>query len=399
MSNQPLSTEYSLQSDPWLWWRSKMPIAQRWAYFDHAAVAPLSEPAQLRMIGFADEAAQTATTLWPFWAKGVESFRSGVAQWLGASTAEIAMIPNTSHGINLVAEGFPWESGDNVVTFAGEFPSNRLPWDNQKSKGVEVRTVESPGGEVSFDAIAEQIDDRTRIVAISWVGYASGFRVDLDALTELVHSRGALLFVDAIQGMGIYPIDVAKTPIDFLAADGHKWMLGPEGAGFAYIRREHLDLLRCTHVGWHSVRNSADFANAQLDLRPEASRFEAGSANMVGLLSLAESASMFWKVIEAHGRDAIANRVLQTTATLVERLQQAGANVLHDWPAANRSSIVVFDVPGVPPAEVRGIGLQQDVVLSCRGGGVRASVHVYNNEQDIDRLIQVVETARTLSST
>ncbi|WP_417729800.1 aminotransferase class V-fold PLP-dependent enzyme [Rosistilla oblonga] len=398
MSNQPESDPNSLQSAPWQWWRAQMPIALRWAYFDHAAVAPLSEPAQLRMIAFADEAAQTATTLWPYWSKGVESFRSQVARWIGASATEIAMIPNTSHGINLVAEGFPWKSGDNVVTFAGEFPSNRLPWDNQKSKGVEVRTVECPGGEVSLDAIAAQIDDRTRIVAISWVGYASGYRVDLDALAELVHSRGALLFVDAIQAMGIYPIDVAKTPIDFLAADGHKWMLGPEGAGFAYIRSEHLDLLRCTHVGWHSVRNAADFQNAQLNLRPEAARFEAGSANMVGLLALAESAAMFEKVIEAHGQDAIANRVLETAETLIQRLEKAGATVLNRWSGENRSSIVVFDVPGVSPAEVRNIGLQQDVVLSCRGGGVRASVHVYNDDQDLDRLIRVVEEARAMPS-
>ncbi|QDV69734.1 putative cysteine desulfurase [Rosistilla carotiformis] len=370
-----------------------MPITLRWAYFDHAAVAPLSAPAQTRMVAFADEAAHTATTLWPQWSKGVESFRSGVARWIGASPAEIAMIPNTSHGVNLVAEGFPWKSGDNVVTFAGEFPSNRLPWDNQQSKGVEVRSIECPGGEVCLDQIAAQIDSRTRIVAISWVGYASGYRVDLDQLAELVHSRGALLFVDAIQGMGIYPIDVSRTPIDFLAADGHKWMLGPEGAGFAYIRREHIDTLRCTHVGWHSVRNAADFGNARLDLRPEASRFEAGSANMVGLLSLAESAAMFWKVIEVHGPEAIAQRVLRTAETLIDRLQKAGATVLNPWQEPHRSSIVVFDVPGVSPAEVRGIGLQHDVVLSCRGGGVRASVHVYNNDEDLDRLIHVVEMA------
>lgn len=371
-----------------------MPIAMRWAYFDHAAVAPLSTPAQMRMIAFADEAAETATTLWPQWSKGVEAFREGLARWMGASPAEIAMIPNTSHGINLVAEGFPWKPGDNVVTFEGEFPSNRLPWDNQKAKGVEVRTVYCPNGAVDLDRVAEQIDEKTRIVAISWVGYASGYRVDLDALTDLVHSRGALLFVDAIQAMGIYPIDVRRTPIDFLAADGHKWMLGPEGAGFAYIRSEHLDLLRCTHVGWHSVRNAADFMHAKLDLRPDAARFEAGSANMVGLLSLAQSADMFWQVGQAHGAEAIATRVLQRTETVVERLQKAGAKVLNRWPEPHRSSIVVFDVPGVSAAQVRSVGLQQDVVLSCRGGGVRASIHVYNDDQDIDRLIQVVEVAR-----
>ena len=392
MSIDATDTRLSSDSDPWDWWRGQMPIAQRWAYFDHAAVAPLSQRAHEGIMNYAHQAAHDGTTVWPQWSSGVERLRSRVADWIGASPDEICMIPNTSYGINLVAEGFPWQPGDNVITFAGEFPSNHLPWENQQSKGVEVRQIECPGGHVSLDEIASRIDDRTRIVAISWVGYASGFRVDLDALVDVVHSRGALLFLDAIQGMGIYPIDVKETPIDFMAADGHKWMLGPEGAGIGYIRAENLDRLRCTQVGWHSIRNAHDFHNARLDLRPQASRFEAGSANMVGLLSLAESLDIFWQVERLHGPAAISSRVLELTSQLIERLQQAGAHVLSQWPIENRSSIVVFDVPNVPPARVRSTGLDRDVVTSCRGGGVRASIHAYNNDEDIDRLIEVVET-------
>lgn len=390
MTIQPQIGQFQVQSEPWLWWREQMPIVERWAYLDHAAVAPLSQPAQSRMIAFANEAARDGTTLWPQWSGAVQTFRSTLAQWINASATEIAMIPNTSYGINIVAEGYPWKKGDNVVTFQGEFPSNRFPWENQQAKGVEVRTVPCPGGRVSIDEIAKHIDQRTQVVAISWVGYASGFRVDLDALTQMVHDRGALLFVDAIQAMGIYPLDVQSTPIDFLAADGHKWMLGPEGAGFAYIRSEHLNRLRCTNVGWNSVRNSADFKNAQLDLREEAARFEAGSANMVGLLSMAQSVDIFQQVIRHHGHQAIAQRVLELTAIAIERLTSAGATVLTDWDIPNRSSIVVFTLPGVMPTALRSTAMKHGVVVSCRGGGVRVSIHAYNNESDLDRLIEVV---------
>lgn len=367
-----------------------MPVIQKWAYFDHAAVAPLPEPARQRMVDFSNESAEHGTTIWLEWSKGVETFRKEVAAWVGASSSEIAMIPNTSYGINLVAEGYPWQPGDNVVTFAGEFPSNRLPWDNQASRGVEVRVVPCPEGRVCLNELAKHIDSKTKIVAISWVGYSTGFRIDLSAVEKLVHERGALLFLDAIQGLGIYPLDVSQTRIDFLAADGHKWMLGPEGAGIAYIRQEHLDLLRCGQVGWHSVRNSHDFKNAKLDLRPEAARFEAGTSNMVGLLSFAESLRIFWQIEKVHGASAIGNRVLRLANQASEALEDAGAKVLTRWEPEHQSSIVIFDVPGMEPDRFRSLALSKGIAVSVRGGGVRASIHAYNNGEDIQKLATLV---------
>ena len=388
-------SDSNLQTSPWQWWRDQMPITRRWAYLDHAAVAPLPACAQQRMVAFADEAAESGTTVWPQWSKGIEEFRKRLADWINASEREIALIPNTSFGISLVAEGFDWQPGDNVLIVDGDFPSNRLAWENQASKGVEVRSIPVRDGAINLDDIDNLIDENTRIVSVSWVGYATGFRLDLGTLTDLVHRRGALLFVDAIQGMGIYPIDVRTTPIDFMAADGHKWMLGPEGAGFAYIRSEHIERLRCTSVGWHSVVNSHDFANAELRLRNDAARFEAGSANMVGLLCFAESARVFEQVIAAHGADAISERVLALAKQAAARLEDAGASVMTKWPAGHNSSILVFNVPGVKAASVRSVGLSQDVVLSCRGGGVRASIHAYNDNDDIDRLLRVVEQVQS----
>ena len=221
---------------------------------DHAAVAPLPAPARDAVLQWSREAAEVGDVAWPRWAERVEEVRRLCAALIGADEDEIAFVPNTTAGISLVAEGLPWRAGDNVVTLANEFPSNLYPWMNLGDRGVETRRVEAPQGRVEVDQILERCDARTRLISVSWVGYASGWRMDLAELVERAHQRGILVFLDAIQGLGVFPMDVRQTPVDFLAADGHKWMLGPEGAGIFYVRREHLQRLRPIGVGWNSVR-------------------------------------------------------------------------------------------------------------------------------------------------
>lgn len=305
---------------------------------------------------------------------------------LGADTDEIALVHNTSEGVNLVAEGFPWQPGDNVVTLENEFPTNQYPWLNQARRGVETRRV--PVGPEGFhiDAIARACDDHTRIVAISWVSYCTGWRADLDSLAELAHQRGALLFVDAIQGLGVLPLDVRKTPIDFLAADGHKWLLGPEGAGIFYVRRDHLDRLHPVGVGWNSVVHCHDFARIELNLRNSAARYEGGSTNMVGMIALASSVDLLLGL----GQAAIAARIEETTDAACERLQSVGARIVSNRAPGGKSGIVVFEIPGRDPIELRERCLERNVVLSCRSGRLRISVHGYNNSEDLDRLIDAL---------
>ncbi len=259
----------------WDDFRRQMPVARRWAYFDHAAVCPLPQPAFAALSALAADMTENGDAHWLRWAQQVENVRRTSARLLGAEPAEIALVRNTTEGINLVAEGFPWQPGDNVVTLADEFPSNQYPWLNLASRGVETRRVAVTEGRVEIERLAAACDARTRIVSVSWVGYASGWRNDLDALVELAHCRGAYLFVDAIQGLGVFPLDVRKTPIDFLAADGHKWLLGPEGAGIFYLRREHLELLRPLGLGWNSVRGN-DFNHIDLTLKDSAARVRGG---------------------------------------------------------------------------------------------------------------------------
>jgi selenocysteine lyase/cysteine desulfurase len=362
--------------------RDAMPVARRFAYFDHAAVAPIPARTHAAIAGWAREAVELGDTVWPRWAKRVEEARNLAARLLGADPAEVALVHSTTEGISLVAEGYPWREGDNVVTLDNEFPANQYPWLNLASRGVETRRVPAPDGRVDLARLAAACDKRTRIISVSWVGYASGWRCDLDQLVELARDAGALLMVDAIQGLGVFPLDVRATPIDFLAADGHKWLLGPEGAGLFYLRREHLDLLRPIGVGWHSVVHSSDYARIELALKPSAARYEGGTQNMVGFIGLAESLELLLSI----GTAALSRRILEITDLACERLRSAGATIASDRQGDHRSGIVSFELPGRDPLEVKKHCLAQAVVLSARAGKLRISPHAYVNEDDVERL-------------
>ena len=376
----------------WNRFRQQMPVAERWAYFDHAAVAPISGPAQAAMNRWVAQSAGQGDTIWPEWGRQVERVRELAASTIGAEGEEVALVPNTTAGIALVAEGYPWRRGDNVVTLANEFPSNQYPWINLASRGVETRCVPVDDAAVDLNRLAEACDARTRIVSVSWVGYATGWRLDLDEVSRVVHDRGALLFLDAIQGLGVFPIDVRRTGIDFLAADGHKWMLGPEGAGLAFVRREHLDLLRPIGVGWHSVVDDHDFARIHFELRPEAARYEGGSQNMPGMIGLGASLQLLCDFGLSSTDSPIARRVLELTDLASGRLAQLGARIVSRRDGEHRSGNVAFELPGRDPEQIRRKCIDANVALSCRTGRLRISPHAYNNEDDIDRLIAVLKT-------
>ncbi|MEN6496901.1 MAG: aminotransferase class V-fold PLP-dependent enzyme [Thermoguttaceae bacterium] len=371
----------------WAGLRRQMPVAQRWAYFDHAAVSPLPEPTRVRLTAWAEEASQNGDIFWPKWAQQVEGLRQQAARLVHAHADEIALIHSTTEGINFVAEGFPWEPGDNVVFPGDEFPTNQYPWMALAQRGVEVRRIPAEEGVASLDRIAAACDRRTRVVAVSWVSYSNGWRHDLAQLAEIVHRCGALLFLDAIQGLGVFPLDVSETPIDFLAADGHKWLLGPEGAGVFFARREHLSLLRPVGIGWNSVAHCYDFNHIELTLKDSAARYEGGSQSMVGLLALQASLELLGQF----GPAALGERITQITDLACERLCQIGA-VLHSRRCeGHKSGIVSFSFPGRDPQALRQQCLDQGVALSCRAGRLRISPHAYNNNDDLERLIAALK--------
>lgn len=369
--------------------RAAMPVAQKWAYFDHAAVAPLSEPASLEIRQWLDEATHEGDTVWPRWAKKLAAARKTAARVIGAEPEEIALVANTTAGINFVAEGLDWRSGDNVVTLDDEFPSNLYPWMHLAHRGVETRLAATDRGRVDVETLAARCDRRTRLITVSWVGYKTGCRRDLDAIAEVAQSCGALLLVDAIQGVGAFPIDVGKTPIDFLAADGHKWQLGPEGAGFAFVRRDRLPLLRTVGVGWNSVQQGSDFDHIELSLRQDARRYEGGSQNMAGLIGWGASLDL----LDSLGMENVAALILQITDAACERLSEIGADIVSPREAGERSGIVTFEMPGADAMQLRNCCAREGVALACRGGRLRISPHAYNNEEDLDRLIRALTSA------
>jgi selenocysteine lyase/cysteine desulfurase len=360
-----------------------MPVAQRWAYLDHAAVSPLPGPTADRLAAWTQEAAASGDVHWLDWAREVEALRTLVAGLIGAAAEEIALVSNTTHGVNLVAEGYPWQPGDNVVIPADEFPTNQYPWLNLGARGVETRRVPTDDGRLDLNRLAAACDARTRVVSASWVSYSSGWRNELTQLAQVAHEHGALLFLDAIQGLGVFPIDVRAMGVDFLAADGHKWMLGPEGAGVFFCRREHLARLRPVGVGWSSVAGAADFNRIELVFKDTASRYEGGSQNMVGLLALKTSLEL----LAGFGFPAIAQRVVALTDLACRRLVEAGAVVRTPRDPGHESGIVSFELPDRDPLAVRRHCLAQGVVLSCRAGRLRLAAHAYNNEDDIERLV------------
>ncbi len=375
--------------------RNLMPVVKKWAYFDHAAVAPLPSPTAAAISTYALQASEQGDVPWLTWSAQLASLRGAAAEFLGASMTEVALVNNTTHGISLVAEGFPWKSGDNVVVPDNEFPSNSLPWSGLERRGVELRRVRvDPSGVVDLSRLDQAIDGRTRIVSVSWVGFISGYRIDVGAVADLVHSRGPLLMIDAIQGLGAFPIDVRQTQVDFLCADGHKWLLGPEGAGILYLRDEHLDLLQPLGIGWNSLATD-NFDPNSLTLKRTAERYEGGAANMPGMLGLGASLKLLAELHHSPGNQSpIAANVLHNVAVLVDRLRSAGFLVILPEEADHQSGIVGIswgtpaDTPESLLLAARKHCLAAGVVLSVRGGRLRASTHAYNNIDDIEQLVE-----------
>jgi selenocysteine lyase/cysteine desulfurase len=362
--------------------RAEFPVAERWAYYDHAAVAPLPRCAGCVLRAWADDQERHGVVHWPDWERNLRATRANLARLIGAHPDEVAFVASTTHGIGLVAEGFPWLPGDSVVTAAEEYPSNIFPWMNLKDRGVTLRLVPSRAGRVWVDDLVAAVDNSTRVLTISHVEFASGFRNDLDALGEFCRSRGIAFFVDAIQGIGPHVVDVGRTPIDFLAADGHKWLLGPEGAGFLYVRRDWIDRLRPLGVGWHSVVGSYNAPEPEFVLKPSAERWEGGSFNMPGLQAFGASVALLLSC----GPEAVSRRILDRAEAVREVARSSGWSVCGSSRPEDLSGIVALERPGVNPNEVVRHLRARGVAAACRRGRLRFSPHVYNNEEDLARL-------------
>lgn len=367
--------------------RSQFPVTVSWAFLDHAAVSPLPAPAVAALHEYGASLATSGVTAVGKWVARVAEVRKLAGRLINAADPDdVYFVPNTTHGVSVVAEGFPWQSGDNVVLAAEEYPANQYPWMNLAHRGVEVRVVPSRGSRIVIDDLRAAMNGRTRVLTVSAVEFASGFRHDLDSLGELCRDRGVFFFVDAIQGLGVFPIDVQKSPIDALSADGHKWLLGPEGAGVGYIRREWVDRLHPIGVGAFSVVNPLAFSTIDFRLKPHAGRWEGGALNIPGITAMGASIELLLNA----GIENVRLRVIELTDYLCEKAAARGWQVFSSRTEGEKSGIVSLIHSSLPALEVMKRAKAGGVVVNARADRVRVSPHAYNTEAEIDRFLSVV---------
>ncbi len=364
--------------------RAEMPVVRQYSFMNHAGIAPVSGRAASAMRRYIDEAESHASVRGKLQAEARRVRQLG-AKLLNSHVEEVTFIKNTSEGISFVANGLQFSRGDNIVTSGVEFPANIYPWMNLRAQGVQLKMVPEDNGRIPLERLVELIDDRTRVVAISSVQFASGYRTDLAALGAACQERGVLFSVDAIQSVGCVPIDVRAMKIDFLSADGHKWMLGPEGVGLFYCRHELLGLLQPSSVGWLSVTDPTNWGEYNLEFHDDARRFDGGSYNLAGIWGL--GASLEW-LLEL-GVDAIWERVRMLTDRLVDGVRAKGYRVVSSRNPSEASGIVSFVSDIHDHTRIVNHLLQEyRTVAVARIGRIRVSPHFYNTEEEIDQLIE-----------
>ena len=372
----------------WSRTRSYFPVTRELAYLNHAGVAPISTRVEEALFRYAAEATRGGAFRYDaFFDAELERVRGRAATLLGAQPEEVAFVKNTTEGLGIVASGLDWRRGDQVVTCDLEYPSNVYPWWSLRGRGVETVTLRGRDGRLPLEAVEDALrSPRARLLALSSVEFGSGARNDLEALGKLCREHGVLFCVDAIQSLGCFPFDVERDGIDFLSADGHKWLLSVEGCGIFYCSKRVLDLLTPRVVGWRSVTQNRDFDRLHLDLQPGAGRFEEGTPNTAGIFGLGAAVNLLLEI----GVEAIGRRVLELTDRLVEGLVERGARVLSPRSPGEASGIVSFRHGDEDPEHTARRLRKQQVFVVARRGGVRASPHFYNDDSDLDRLLQAL---------
>jgi len=344
------------------------------SYLNHAAVAPWPRRTADAVARFAAENARDGARHYPRWLQVERRLRERLARLIGAQVPDIALLKNTSEAISVVAFGFPWRAGDNLVLAAEEFPSNRIAWQALARLGVECRVAHLTGAADPEQALLDLVDSRTRLLTVSSVQYGTGLRMDLERLGAACRERGVALCVDAIQSLGALPFDVGAVQADFVMADGHKWMLGPEGLALLWVRPEWRERLTLYQYGWHMTRQGGDFDAVEWQPADDARRFECGSPNLLGAHGLEASLSL----LDEYGIEGVSGDLLERSAYLIERIgTMPELELLSDRRTERRSGIVTFRHRNLANAQLHARLVAAGVVCAQRGGGVRLSPHFY----------------------
>jgi selenocysteine lyase/cysteine desulfurase len=368
--------------------RALFPITERAIYLNHAAVSPppvttlAAVEAQLR------DVAENGSLHYRSWVAVRERARSLAAAMIGARPSQVAFMRNTSDALSTIANGFGWRAGESVVTFRHEFPSNIYPWLRlREAYGVEVRMCEERDGHIDLDELIDLIDERTRVVAISQVQYASGFRADLERLGRAARDHDALLVVDMIQAMGVLPIDVEAEFIDVAAGACHKWLLTPEGVGLLYLSDRARERIEPTLVGWMSVPQPEDYANYEQDWKRDVLAWETGTAPTALIHGLEASL----KLLTETGIERIAAHLSELTDYLCERLSRRDYEIVSSRRDGEKSQIVcIRHRGGQTPYALYAHLRREGIVTAPRGDRLRISPHLYNTAEEIDALVNTL---------
>ncbi len=363
-------------------------------YLNHAAVSPWPLRTAEAVRAFAAENQARGSAGYPRWLRTEARLRERLAWLINApSTADIALLKNTSEALSVVAYGIDWAPGDEVITFTQEFPSNRIVWESLAPWGVVTRLVDlHAAGRSPEEGLMAACGGRTRLVSCSSVQYADGTRIDLEAIGRFCRDRGILFCVDAIQSLGALAFDAERCHADFVVADGHKWMMGPEGVALFYARAAVRPRLKLRQFGWHMVEGAGDFDRT--DWRPAAdgTRFECGSPNMLGIHALEASLAL----VQETGMEEIEARVRRNTRALTDLVDATtGLRLVTGRDPARASGIVTFRIEGREPQPIQRALAERGVVCACRGGGIRFSPHFYQERETLEaafeRLIDVIK--------
>ena len=366
----------------WKEYRTEFPVAERLIYLNHAAVAPLPRVSAAAMQSFADDALNYGSLHYDQWLDTYDALRGAAARLMGADRKEIALVKNTSEGIATVAMGLDWRPGDVVVAFSEEFPANIYPWKLLEAQRCYVKWLSIHD---SLDVVSQACEG-AKLLAISFVQYLSGLRADLNAIGRICQRHGVFFLVDAIQGLGAFPLDVRTAHIDALAADGHKWMLGPEGCGILFVRKERQDSIFPREFGWTNVAGYNDYASRDMTLRPDAGRYECGTLNTIGCFGLKASLDFLMGI----GVHRVAPAVQALADQLAEGARRKGYSLLGERTPANGAGIVAIQKIGSDSRAVVRELKNKGVIAAARQGWVRLSPHFYISPEEIERAVDAL---------
>jgi selenocysteine lyase/cysteine desulfurase len=366
----------------------EFPLDEEIIYLNHAAVSPWPLRTTNAVKAFAEENTRSGALNYLTWLETETKLRGQLQQLINAPSADdIALLKNTSEALSVVATGLNWMPDDNVVSSNEEFPSNRLPWLAQAKHGVKFREIDIAGTDSPEQALINACDSKTRLITISSVQYGTGRRLDLEKIGHFCDSNNILFCVDAIQSLGALPFDVQTINADFVMADAHKWMLGPEGIALFYCKPAVRDLLELHQFGWHMVKDVGNYAAKDWQVADSAQRFECGSPNMLGIHALSASLSL----IEEIDMDNISKNLIKNISYIIDNIKNIyGLNFISPIEKLHFAGIVTFNIEDRNTTELYLKLMKNKVICANRAGGLRFSPHFYTSQNTIDKGLEIL---------